>query len=73
MTKRGPAFLSSLWEGIVSRVKLTKWVCSVCGYEYDPTTGDPGADVAPETAFEDLPKDWGCPVCAVGKNEFEEM
>ena len=54
-------------------IKLKKWVCKVCGYEYDPATGDPENDVAPGTAFEDLPEDWVCPVCGAGKDEFEEI
>lgn len=47
------------------------WVCSVCGYEYDPATGDPDNGVAPGTAFEDIPEEWVCPLCSVGKDEFE--
>ena len=51
---------------------MTKYVCSVCGYVYDPDDGDPGNGVAPGTAFADLPGDWVCPVCGVGKDQFEE-
>jgi len=42
---------------------MQKYVCDVCGYEYDPAEGDPQAGVAPGTAFADLPEDWVCPVC----------
>jgi len=52
---------------------MEKWMCTVCGYEYDPSVGDPGSDIAPGTAFEDLPEDWICPVCGVGKDMFEKM
>ncbi len=48
-----------------------KFVCSVCGYVYDPQLGDDAADIAPGTRFEDLPDDWVCPVCGVGKDDFE--
>ena len=37
-----------------------KWVCTVCEYVYD---GD--------VPFEELPDDWACPVCGVGKDMFE--
>lgn len=49
---------------------MKKYVCSVCGYEYDPKEGDSNHGIAPGTAFEDLPEDWICPVCGVGKSEF---
>ena len=40
------------------------------GYEYDPAAGDPDNGIAPGTAFEDLPADWVCPLCGVGKDDF---
>lgn len=51
--------------------KMKKYVCSVCGYVYDPAEGDADAGIAPGTAFEDLPEDWVCPVCGVEKDQFE--
>ena len=51
---------------------MKKYKCLVCGYEYDPAEGDPANDVAPGTAWEDVPDDWTCPVCGAGKEEFEE-
>ena len=42
---------------------MKKYVCTVCGYEYDPEVGDPDNGIAPGTAFEDLPEDWVCPLC----------
>lgn len=51
---------------------MKKYVCDVCGYEYDPAAGDPDNGIAPGTAFEDLPDDWVCPVCGVGKDQFSE-
>ena len=50
---------------------MTKYVCKICGYIYDPAEDDPDNGVAPGTAFADLPEDWVCPLCAVGKDEFE--
>lgn len=48
-----------------------KYVCTACGYVYDPAVGDPDSGIAPGTAFEDLPDDWACPLCGVGKDMFE--
>jgi rubredoxin len=50
---------------------MQKYLCTVCGYEYDPEVGDPDSDIAPGTAFEDIPDDWVCPTCGAGKEEFE--
>lgn len=51
--------------------KMKKYVCTVCGWIYDPAVGDPDNGVAPGTAFEDIPEDWVCPLCGVGKDDFE--
>jgi rubredoxin len=48
-----------------------KYICSVCGYEYDPSQGDPDSGIPPGTAFDDLPEDWVCPVCGAAKSDFE--
>ncbi|MCG8529827.1 MAG: rubredoxin [Desulfovibrionales bacterium] len=50
---------------------MEKYVCVICGYEYDPEEGDPDNGVAPGTKFEDVPEDWLCPVCGAPKSEFE--
>lgn len=52
---------------------MAKYVCLVCGYVYDPETGDPDGGIAAGTAFEDIPEDWVCPVCGVGKDQFEQQ
>ena len=51
---------------------LEKWVCVVCAYVYDPAEGDPDNGVAPGTAFENIPEEWVCPLCGVGKDQFEK-
>jgi rubredoxin len=48
-----------------------RFVCMPCGYVYDPEDGDPDSDIAPGTPFDQLPADWVCPLCGVGKEEFE--
>jgi rubredoxin len=49
---------------------MSEYVCSVCGYIYDPEQGDPDSGIMPGTAFESLPEDWVCPVCGVAKDQF---
>ena len=49
---------------------MTRYVCDVCTYVYDPEIGDPENDIEPGTSFEDLPDDWVCPDCGVGTDEF---
>ncbi len=51
---------------------MEKYVCTACGYVYDPIIGDPDAGIAPGTSFEDIPEDWVCPTCGVGKDMFEK-
>jgi rubredoxin len=53
-------------------IGMGKYVCEPCGYVYDPEIGDPDSGIEPGTAFEDLPEDWVCPVCGVGKDMFVE-
>jgi rubredoxin len=52
---------------------MQKFVCDACGYIYDPAKGDPDHGVEPGTAFADVPADWVCPECGVGKDEFSPM
>ena len=51
---------------------MAKWECMICGYIYDETQGDPDHGIAAGTKFEDIPDDWVCPVCGVGKDQFEK-
>jgi len=50
---------------------MKKYKCSICGYVYDPATGDENANISPGTSFEDLPDDWVCPICGASKDQFE--
>lgn len=50
---------------------MQKYVCIPCGYIYDPEVGDDSAGIASGTSFADLPEDWVCPICGVGKSDFE--
>ena len=51
---------------------MKKYVCTLCGYVYDPEVGDPDNGIEPGTPWEEVPEDWTCPLCAVGKDQFEE-
>lgn len=51
---------------------MKKYVCTICGYVYDEEAGDPDQGFAPGTKWEDLPEDFVCPLCGVGKESFEE-
>jgi rubredoxin len=52
---------------------MKKYECTACGYVYDPATGHEASGVAPGTAWEDIPEDWVCPLCGVGKDGFEPV
>lgn len=52
---------------------MQKYVCSMCGYIYDPQQGDPENDITPGTRFDDLPDDWTCPGCGASKERFKKM
>lgn len=45
---------------------MKKYVCQICGYIYDPAQNG-------NVAFENLPEDWVCPDCGVGKSEFNPL
>ena len=50
---------------------MEKYVCVVCGYVYDPAEGDPDNGIVVGTSFADIPETWVCPLCGVGKSDFE--
>ena len=51
---------------------MGKYICTVCGYIYNPEVGDPESGIEAGTPFEEIPDDWVCPLCGVGKDEFEK-
>lgn len=51
---------------------MDQYVCTVCGYVYNEETGDPDNGIAPGTRWDDLPDDFVCPLCGVGKDQFEK-
>lgn len=53
--------------------QMKKWQCIVCGFIYDEAEGLEEEGIAPGTAWDDIPDDWVCPECGVGKADFEMM
>lgn len=51
---------------------MKKYICDVCGWIYEEALGDPENGIAPGTKFDELPADFVCPLCGVGKEEFSE-
>ena len=52
---------------------MKNYVCDVCGFIYDEEIGDPDNGVEAGTIWEDVPEDFLCPLCGVGKDEFSEV
>ncbi len=52
---------------------MEKYVCTGCGYIYDPQKGDPDRAIIPPVEFENLPQDWNCPICYAGKDAFDRL
>lgn len=50
-----------------------KYICGVCGFEYDESAGALESGIAPGTKWEDIPDDWTCPQCGANKEEFEAV
>jgi len=61
--KTAPTYIEEKNTGGDSNMK--KYQCTICGYVYD--------EEVEGTKFEDLPEDWVCPLCGVGKENFEEI
>lgn len=71
--KTAPTYIKEdVKEAKKTMSKMAKYVCSVCGYVYDPAEGDPDGGIKPGTPFEEIPEDWVCPTCGVGKDQFEK-
>jgi len=65
--------LIQIQHKILGRKNMEKWECTACGFIYDPEKGDPENGIEPGTLFEDLPDNWVCPQCGVGKEYFQKM
>jgi rubredoxin---NAD+ reductase len=47
------------------------WLCRICGYVYNEADGLPEEGISPGTPWEQIPEDWCCPDCGVGKSDFD--
>lgn len=63
--------ITNRFNNLIER-KMKKYVCEVCGWEYDPEVGCPEAGIKPGTPWEEVPEDFECPLCSVGKDQFTE-
>jgi rubredoxin len=63
---------TSVYQKEKRRISMDRYVCTICGYVYDPEQGDPDNGVAAGTAWDDVPDDWECPVCGASKDDFEK-
>ena len=52
---------------------MKKYVCNICGWIYDEELGLPDSGIAAGTKWEDLPDDFVCELCGVGKEDFSEV
>lgn len=52
---------------------MSKYICEICGYIYDPEKGDPSEGIQAGTPFEKLPDSWRCPICGADKTLFKKM
>ncbi|NPV13688.1 High molecular weight rubredoxin [candidate division WOR-3 bacterium] len=69
--KEKEKLVDSRSAGKTKEQKMQRYVCTVCGYVYDPAEGDPDNGIPAGTPFESLPPDWVCPVCGASKDQFE--
>ncbi|MFZ7120168.1 MAG: rubredoxin [Eubacteriaceae bacterium] len=51
---------------------MQKYICNICGFIYDESTGNAETGISSGTKWEDMPKDWICPLCSAAKDEFTE-
>lgn len=51
---------------------MAKYICTLCGYEYDESLGDSENNIKAGTKFEDLASDWVCPLCLATKDAFDK-
>jgi nitrite reductase (NADH) large subunit len=69
---QGKAPLSELNKNIAQADSVEKYECATCGHIYDPAEGDPDHGIPKGTPFENLPDDWVCPLCGMGKEQFQK-
>ena len=51
---------------------MKKYVCSICGFIYDESSGYPEGGISPGTVWADVPSSFVCPLCGASKSDFDE-
>ena len=68
--KTAPSYVEQQKE---EKTSMSKYKCTICGWIYNPETGDPDGGIAAGTPFEEIPDNWHCPICGAGKGDFEKI
>jgi len=68
-----PPCLKRFFDKYEGSGEMEKYICTNCGYVYEPDLGDPAGGIPPGTPFSALPDTWICPVCYVGKDLFDPL
>jgi flavin reductase (DIM6/NTAB) family NADH-FMN oxidoreductase RutF/rubredoxin len=68
--KTAPTYVTEKKEEVFD---MDKYKCNICGWIYDPKTGDPDGGIPPGTPFEKIPSGWVCPICGAAKSEFTKV
>jgi rubredoxin len=69
---QGNSLFHSFSKEVETMADMAKYQCA-CGYVYDPAAGDDNAHIPAGTSFDDLPDNWVCPICGLGKDGFVKM
>jgi len=69
--KNAPTYINPESASEATACEKERYKCLICGYIYDPLSGDPEHSIPPETAFNDLDDEWKCPVCGADKYSFD--
>jgi len=57
----------------MSDAPYRKYECVICGFIYDEAEGLPDDGIPAGTRWDDIPEDWECPDCGIGKADFDLM
>jgi rubredoxin len=63
--------INSHGRKLTKELVMRKWQCLVCSFVYEEALGLPDDGIAPGTSWDDIPDDWMCPECGVGKEDFD--
>ncbi len=67
----GYTFVPTNLEHPANMSDFRKYECVICGFIYDEAEGLPDDGIPAGTRWEDIPDDWECPDCGIGKADFD--